>query len=173
MTNKLPLFSLTLLVGLCLSANVFAQSPNYQEDLLAKWANTSAYMLEIAEAMPAEDYEYKPTEDVMSFREQLVHLANNAAWLSSDYLGEERPPKKDPKTKEAVINYLKTIFTQAERAIQNLDMESLDAEISFFAGPMSRQRILFLLNDHLTHHRGQLVIYLRLKGIQPPKYRGW
>jgi len=30
-----------------------------------------------------------------------------------------------------------------------------------------------LLNDHQTHHRGQLVVYLRLNGIKPPAYIGW
>ncbi|NJL74904.1 MAG: hypothetical protein HC892_07620 [Saprospiraceae bacterium] len=30
-----------------------------------------------------------------------------------------------------------------------------------------------LMNDHLTHHRAQMIVYLRLKDVQPPKYVGW
>ena len=49
----------------------------------------------------------------------------------------------------------------------------LDEEVQFFAGPMSKRQILVLMNDHLTHHRGQMIVYVRLKGVKPPAYKGW
>jgi uncharacterized damage-inducible protein DinB len=30
-----------------------------------------------------------------------------------------------------------------------------------------------LMHDHHTHHRGQIIVYLRLNGLKPPKYVGW
>lgn len=41
------------------------------------------------------------------------------------------------------------------------------------AGRMSKLQFINLLNDHQTHHRGQMMVYLRLNGIQPPEYMGW
>lgn len=38
---------------------------------------------------------------------------------------------------------------------------------------MTRRQILLLLHDHQTHHIGQVIVYLRLKGIKPPAYVGW
>ncbi|WP_374662973.1 DinB family protein [Parasegetibacter sp. NRK P23] len=38
---------------------------------------------------------------------------------------------------------------------------------------MSKLQIINLLSDHQTHHRGQLLVYLRLCGLTPPKYVGW
>jgi len=49
----------------------------------------------------------------------------------------------------------------------------LDEKVKFFAGPMTRRQILILMHDHQTHHLGQLIVYLRLKGIKPPDYIGW
>jgi uncharacterized damage-inducible protein DinB len=38
---------------------------------------------------------------------------------------------------------------------------------------MNKLQILNLLNDHQTHHRAQLIVYLRINGIKPPDYVGW
>jgi len=39
--------------------------------------------------------------------------------------------------------------------------------------PTSKKIILMLMRDHMTHHRGMLVIYLRENGIKPAGYKGW
>ncbi len=38
---------------------------------------------------------------------------------------------------------------------------------------MTERQIINLMNDHLTHHRAQAIVYLRLNGVMPPKYVGW
>jgi uncharacterized damage-inducible protein DinB len=97
-------------------------------------------------------------------------------WLSNSYLGApafgkdvEHPSEK----KEDVIKLLEESFTYASKAIENFSPNKLDEMVDFFAGPMTRRRIFLLMTDHVTHHRGQLVVYLRLNGIEPPRYRGW
>ena len=57
--------------------------------------------------------------------------------------------------------------------IDQLTEKDLDTIVDFFAGPMSKRQILTLLNDHYTHHRGQIIVYLRMNDIKPPRYRGW
>ncbi|MCB0704161.1 MAG: DinB family protein [Saprospiraceae bacterium] len=162
-----------ILFILAISATGFSQSSNFREDLLLKWDNTRAYSIEIAQAMPSGEYDYKPTEDVRSFQEQVIHMADNVTWLCSAFLGGTPFERESPVGKEACLDYLKRALDYAYTTLETLDLSTLDDEVDFFAGPMRRQRILFLLNDHLTHHRGQLIMYLRLKGITPAKYRGW
>jgi uncharacterized damage-inducible protein DinB len=53
------------------------------------------------------------------------------------------------------------------------DSELLDSKVAFFAGPKTKLQILNLMQDHVTHRRGQLIVYLNLNDIQPPKYTGW
>jgi uncharacterized damage-inducible protein DinB len=54
-----------------------------------------------------------------------------------------------------------------------LTEKDLNEQVDFISGKMTRRRVLLLLTDHVTHHRGQLVVYLRMKNVEPPKYVGW
>jgi uncharacterized damage-inducible protein DinB len=97
-------------------------------------------------------------------------------WLSSSYLGGKRLDvdlKNTDYTKAEMLELLQKGFDRAGEAIEGLNEETLNEEVSFFAGPMTKRQILTLMNDHLTHHRGQVIIYLRLKKMEPPSYRGW
>jgi len=152
-----------------------AQDP-FMTDAVAKWENMMAYTLELAEAMPFEEYDFRPTEEQMSFQEQVLHMAGNVAWLTGSYLNGEKVTidrTMEGASKEEILATARKAMEAAHVALQNLDASTLDDEVDFFAGPMSRRRIVFLLNDHLTHHRGQIIVYARMKGIKPPSYRGW
>ena len=126
--------------------------------------------------MPEEDYGFKPVPEEMSFREQLLHIADNIRWLSSDYLLSQ-PAKRMTETtqpdKKTVLKILSDAYDTGMQAHQKLLPSQLEERVSFFAGPMSRRQILILLHDHQSHHLGQLIVYLRLKGIKPPEYVGW
>ena len=152
-----------------------AQS-SYLAEFKQKWDNAKNYTLEIAQIMPEEYYDFKPSEEQMTFREQLLHILGNMRWLSSSYLGGKRLDvdlKKTDYSKAEILDLLRKGFDQAGKAIEELDEETLNEEVSFFAGPMTKRQILTLMNDHLTHHRGQAIVYVRLKKLEPPSYRGW
>jgi uncharacterized damage-inducible protein DinB len=160
-------------VFLIFSILTHAQTEPMRNDFLSKWDNATSYTIEVAEAMPAAGYAFQPTEDVRSFADQLIHMADNMIWLSSTYLAGEAFTKEVPEGKEAILDYLKRSLDYTRQTLETLDLSTLDEEVQFFAGPMTRRRVVLLVNDHLTHHRGQLILYLRLQGIQPPRYRGW
>ena len=170
MKNILP----TLLLLACLTT-LKAQS-SYLNEFKQKWDNAKAYTVEVAQIMPEEYYDFRPSEEQMTFREQLLHMLGNMRWLNSSYLGGKRLEvdlKKTDYTKAEMLDLLQKGFNQTSKAIEDLDEEELNETVSFFAGPMTKRQILTLMNDHLTHHRGQVIIYLRLKNLEPPSYRGW
>ena len=68
---------------------------------------------------------------------------------------------------------LEQSFAYATQTINALTEKDLNEKVDFISGPMTRRRILMLMTDHVTHHRGQLVVYLRMKNVEPPKYIGW
>lgn len=143
--------------------------------LSRKWTNAKAHTLKIADLMPGEFYDFKPVPEEMSFKEQLLHTAQNMQGLSSSYLLAASKPhlNKEAKDKAAVLQILADSYDMALAAHQNLTAKQLDETVPFFAGPLTRRQILLLLHDHQTHHLGQLIVYLRLKGIKPPAYVGW
>lgn len=143
---------------------------------LEKWTNSKTYLLEVAEAMPEDLYDFKPTEREMTFGQQLVHIKENMEWLSNTYFTEQPYEKsKDAKsyTKEETIILIERSFNQVYEIIAKSDPKLLDEKKAFFAGVKTKLQILNLLQDHVTHHRGQLLVYLNLNNIQPPKYVGW
>lgn len=145
-------------------------------EVIAKWENAATYTLEIAELMPAEHYEYRPMPEIMSFGEHLLHMTANMNWLGNRYLNAKPHSVVELDSvsgKEDILTVLNEGFENALMALKNISVKELDDEVEFFAGPMTKRQIIHLMNDHLTHHRGQLVIYLRMKGIKPPRYVGW
>lgn len=164
-------------VLLLLLISNFAMAQNATMDaFLEKWNNSKSYLLEVAKAMPEDLYDYKPTEREMSFGEQLIHIKGNMEWLSTAYFTEKEYVKnKEEKyvSKAATIALLETSFDAVYEIIKKSDPKLLDTPVKFFAGPKTKLQILNLLQDHVTHHRGQLLVYLNLNDIEPPKYVGW
>ena len=147
-----------------------------QVQLARKWANSKVYALKLAALMPEEDYDFKASAEEMSFKEQLLHIADNMNELSSSYLFCDAPAKLDATkklSKEEVLKILADAYDRGLKAHTNVATNQLDDKIKFFAGPMTRRQILILMHDHQTHHLGQLIVYLRLKRIKPPSYVGW
>jgi uncharacterized damage-inducible protein DinB len=154
-----------------------AQNDPVLDATIEKLINARTYTLQVAELMPAEDYSFKPTEEMMSFSEQLIHLSRNLGWLSTSYLGSGANPitKEDMAItdKDLVMAKVETAYDLAIETLREFNMTGISDTVQFFAGPKTKVQIINLLHDHQTHHRGQVLVYLRLKGIKPPRYVGW
>lgn len=161
-----------------ISTSVYAQQASPKDAFLEKWQNSRDYLIGIAEAMPEEQYTYKPTERQMDFGNQLLHIRGNMLWLGNTYFTDNEFDRTSlstniPSGKEAIINALKESFDAVYAFAKAYPEEKLSESVNFFAGPKSRYQILNLLQDHVTHHRGQLIVYLNLNDIEPPAFIGW
>lgn len=167
-----------IFIALFCGGSVCAQETGemYLTASIEKLNNAKTYTLKVAELMPAENYSYKPTPEQMSFAEQLIHLSSNLRRLSYKVSNLSEAPKKldDTLTDKADIReVLEESYEYALSVMQDFDPTQLADTVDFFAGPKSKLQIINLINDHQTHHRGQLMVYLRLKGVEPPRYVGW
>ena len=167
MTKTLPLF-------LIMASTGFAQkAPVTMSEFVQSWKNTKAYTLAVAEAMPAESYSFKPTAEEMTFAGQMIHIGNaNYAWFAG-VLAEKRTianPKKEDKA--TVVAHLRDTFDYCIAALDRITPEQLNQTARGVGGRESGSGRDALLNMymHVAHHRGQAVVYLRLKGIAPPDY---
>lgn len=169
---KIGIFYILLIV----STIVQAQQITPKQAWLEKWENSKNYLIGIAEAMPEEHYNFKPSERQMTFKEQLIHIKGNMDWLSTTYFTQvenEKDVSEKTQTKAQTITLLNKAFDTAYTIITNTSDKNLLETVDFFAGPKSKLQILNLLQDHVTHHRGQLIVYLNIKEVTPPKYTGW
>ena len=164
-----------IIAVLLLSNSIFAQV-EVISTFIEKWDNSRDYLVAVAQAMPEEHYDYKPAAREMSFREQLFHIQDNMNWLGTTHFSKEKYVKKEAikgLSKAQIIQEIKASFDTAKRAVQNTNEAELSQKVDFFAGPKSKLQILNLMQDHVTHHRAQILVYLNLNQIQPPKYVGW
>ncbi len=174
--RKLALYLLgcSYLLG-CLPAH--AQDSLFLQESIRKWQNAAAYTLEVAEAMPWEYYTFRPVEEEFTFAEQLEHIAGNMQWLAGKYLRGQaftHPLLEQPsRSPQESLGLLQASLRFAQETLEQYPADSLNKPHDFFAGPLNSRQLINLMHDHHTHHRGQLIVYLRLKGIRPPRYRGW
>jgi len=167
---------------IALAFNLFGVSQNNKmliESHLDKLKNAKVYALAIANSLNEDKFDFKPVKEEMSFNDQLVHIGENIYWLSSTYIKEENNPMKDNKpnakamSKKEVLAFLNGAYNYAINAISELDSTSLSKEYSWNGGKLNKYQFLNLIQDHQSHHIGQLIVYLRINGIEPPKYIGW
>jgi len=146
------------------------------ESFLPTWERAKDYTLEFAEAMPADKYSFKPVPEVFSFAEQLLHIAQATTWICTSYISNDTPPRMnfqaEGQSKEDVIKVVTEMFDFVAGALAKVTDEQAEENVETFAGQMKRKQALLLMRDHVTHHRGQMVVYVRLNGIVPPEYVG-
>jgi len=146
---------------------------------LVKFQNAKQYALEIAEKLNEDKFDFKPVKEEMSFKEQLIHIGENIYWLSSTYIKEEINPIKTNKNrasemnKEQSLEFLANAYDYAIKVMGEVDEKTLSKEFNWSGGKMNKFQFLNLIQDHQSHHVGQLIVYLRLNNITPPKYIGW
>ena len=102
------------------SSRLFSQDTGALAPVVKNVWNTSKdYLMAFANAMPDEKYTFKPTEEVFSFAEQILHLVGTNYWVFSNIKGEQ-PPKaqeafnSEGKSKSDVIALLKESFSYGE-----------------------------------------------------------
>lgn len=141
-----------------------------------KWDNSKTYLIQMAETMPEEKYSFKPSEREMIFKDQILHILDNMNWLSETYFTTSKHQKRDTssiQTKSQILTEINLVFDLAKANIIANKSLDLSEKVVLFGGQKTKIQILNLMQDHVSHHRGQLIVYLNMCQIQPPKYVGW
>lgn len=139
------------------------------------WKKAKKWTLDYIDAMPEDAIGFKPTPDVRSFGEQMLHLAfwncglvEAAASKPSLFGKDEIEKKPEYKSKAAMRKAVEQSYDYVIAAVAELDEKKLPEEVTFFNSKVTRLTALTIALDHQAHHRGQTTIYLRLKGVTPP-----
>jgi len=125
----------------------------------------------VAEAMPPDQYNFRPHPDSMDFGQLMRHIAvtNYSFCAGLQDAPSPRPPA--PAGKEGIVKQLADSFQYCSAAISKLTDAQMAATHNSPDGRLSGREVLLAMYIHVAHHRGQAEIYLRDKGIQPPGYR--
>ena len=130
------------------------------------------YLMRAAEETSPEMYAYKPTPAVRSFGEIIGHLATEQYLLCSAALGEKNPDaqefEKTATTKAALAQALRQSFTYCDRAYQMPDAQAGRWQSMERWGDRTPLSLLVQNIGHNNEHYGNIVTYLRMKGLVPP-----
>ena len=137
----------------------------------SQWQQMSNYLLRAAEQMPDSDYAFKPVATVRSFGQLIGHVAGSQNAMCAMALGEpersEDEIEKSATTKAQLVAALRTSSDYCRRAYAQSDAEAA-REATVYGDKLTRMFALALNATHDGEHYGNIVTYLRIKGMVPP-----
>jgi uncharacterized damage-inducible protein DinB len=128
------------------------------------------WIIASAEKVPEEHYSFKPTPEVRSFGQILGHVANASYMFCSGATGGSNPSSGDAEeltSKAELVAAVKAAFAYCDEAYAMTDARAMES-VTFFQQTNTRLWVLAFNVSHDFEHYGNLVTYMRLKGIVPP-----
>lgn len=148
-----------------------------RQELKAAWLRSETMTLANVEQMPPEFFSFKYTEEAMTFAEQWRHCVMYTCGQLAGRAGIKNPyedvklPIQMPK--DDVIRELKNMYAFIRQSIEELSDKKLLSSCEFAGDTIPIWRLFYALENHIIHHRGQCVVYLRLNGVVPKGFYGW
>lgn len=131
----------------------------------------SGAVIRAAEKMPEENYSFKPTPDVRSFGQLVGHEADANYMFCSMAAGEANPAKGIEKTKTSkadLVAAIKDAVAYCNKTYDGMTDAQGSQMVKFMNYNLAKLTLLSLNTAHTDEHYGNMVTYLRIKGIVPP-----
>lgn len=171
MKQAISILSFLLLAVIALPASAQEHDNSaYLADVLSDFDQASDKLNQLAEAIPAETYGWRPSEGVRSVSESLMHvvLANYYFTSALGHEHGEEMPEESVADKDAVMAHLATSQAHFRMVLDELGSADLSETMSMFGQDLSRYRVLMIATGHSHEHLGQMIAYARSNNIAPP-----
>jgi len=157
------------------SAEPAAPETGARAEFLVDFAAVTGKLRDLANAIPAEKYTWRPQAGVRSVSEVLLHAAG-ANYFMPTFFGATVPEGIDLKTfetsttdKAKVIEALEASIVHARGAVLRLSDADLEKTGKWFGGRQVTYRVMIVgAAEHGHEHLGQLIAYARMNGVTPP-----
>lgn len=141
----------------------------------ALWSQMTRNLTIVADELSEADYAYRPVGTVRTFGQMFAHVAGAQRMFCAAALGEpltgEDDIERTQTTKAGIVAALKETTTYCERAYQISDATAADP-VELFGQRQTKMFALALNAVHNGEHYGNIVTYMRIKGMVPPSSRG-
>ena len=153
-----------------------AQDPNpLTADVRRAYADVKSNILRSAEKMPGESYDFRPAPRVRTFGQILGHIAQEQyLYFCAPVKGEQKSVdiERTKTTKADLIAALKDSFAYCDAAYGQMSDADASAIVNTGGSKSTKLRLLWMNIVHDESHYGNIVTYLRIKGIVPPSTEG-
>lgn len=137
----------------------------------AQFGMVKGYLTKAAEQVGEDNYAFKPTPEVRSFGQIIGHVADANYMICAAAAGEKAPAggiEKSATTKAALQKGLAESFAYCDKVFAGLGDAKGAELVTFFGNQQPRLAVLAFNTAHDFEHYGNLVTYMRLKGMVPP-----
>jgi uncharacterized damage-inducible protein DinB len=156
------------------STTAAAPTSGYRAEFLNEMKYFEGRYTQLAEAIPADKYTWRPATGVRSVSEVLLHVAGanqglpNFAGLMppTGFTGQGYEQSTTDKAK--VIAEVKKSFDHIRAAASQMKDADADKAMKVFGMDMTGRSFSFFMARHLGEHLGQLIAYARVNGVVPP-----
>ena len=146
----------------------------YRSEVLSEVIVQGDKFMRLAEAIPADKYNWRPAPDVRSFAEVFLHVTG-ANYNLYTMVGSKIPEGIETKNigksttdKTKIVAMLKDSFAHAQAAIKAMPEADLEKSMDWFGGKLTERGVLMFIVRHGAEHLGQSIAYARESGITPP-----
>jgi len=157
--------ALALVALFVASAQGQQKSPTPVQSISSNFDSINQRILEMAQDFPADKYDFKPTKEVRSFGEALVHVISGNVYAAKAGRGErvnwDELNPKDFKGKAEIVAALQKSIADADATMKNTPEERFTKTLLPWIDVI----------EHAAEHYGQLVVYYRVNGMTPPASR--
>ena len=164
----------TLLCFLLLSASApVVAEEGYFGSFKRDFEFSTGRLLQLAEAIPADKFSWRPTDEVRTVSEVFIHVATANFFIASA-LGVEMPEdfsndaEKTITKKDDVIATLKKSIEHVMKAAEKKAGADLEEKMQLFGGERSVRDTFMIFSGHAHEHLGQGIAYARMAGVVPP-----
>ncbi len=131
----------------------------------------SGVVIAAAEKMPEANYSFKPTPEVRSFGQLVGHLADSQYFFCSSVAGEPAPAsgiEKSKTSKAELVAALKEAVAYCSKVYAGMTDAKGSEMTKLMDANFAKLTVLSANTAHDYEHYGNMVTYMRLKGIVPP-----
>lgn len=133
-------------------------------------------LIAAAQAMPEQHYGFQATPEVRTYAQLVGHVANAQFTICSGLRGEANPAgadiEKTMTSKADLVGAITRAFEYCDQPYASVSDTQLAQPVNFFGGQKARHFAMTFALMHAYEHYGNMVTYMRLKGIVPPTSQG-
>lgn len=150
-----------------------APKAGFRAEFLGQLSEVEKKIEDLADAVPADKYSWRPGEGVRSVSEVYVHIIGSNYFFMT-FVGVKPPMKMDPAMEKNVTNkaeiakMFKPSFDHVRNTILNLSDDDLEKTTEMFGNTVTYRNALVTELTHLHEHLGQSIAYARVNNIVPP-----
>ncbi len=148
----------------------FAEQPVFVQEFLGQIDFVKGRLMQLAEAMPEDKYDWTPGEGVRSVGEVYVHAAESNYYMLSLVKGEklDMSSSESKADKKTALEMMEKAFAIVKESAAQFSEEDLNKEIDAFGMKFTVRNFMVTMIAHLHEHLGQSIAYARMNGVTPP-----